>query len=260
MAELAGRRALVTGAGSGIGRAVSLALAQAGAAVATADLRPESAEAVAEEIRAGGGTALPLAGDVSRREDARAWVAETQQRLGGLEILLNNAGLQHVAPVQEFDEDRWDQLIGVMLTGPFLTTRAALPGMLAGGWGRIVNMGSIHSLVASRHKSAYVSAKFGLVGLTKTVALETAGTGVTVNAICPSYVRTPLIEVQVPVLAEKHGLSEEEVIRKVILPNCPLGRLLEPEEVAAFVLYLCSEAAGGMTGAALSLDGGWTAQ
>jgi NAD(P)-dependent dehydrogenase (short-subunit alcohol dehydrogenase family) len=133
MAELTGRTALVTGAGSGIGRAVALALAHAGASVTAADLRPESASAVADEIRATGGTAFSLSGDVSRREDARAWVEETRQRFGGLEILVNNAGLQHVAPVQEFDEERWDHLIGVMLTGPFLTTRAALPGMLAGG-------------------------------------------------------------------------------------------------------------------------------
>jgi 3-hydroxybutyrate dehydrogenase len=132
--------------------------------------------------------------------------------------------------------------------------------MLERGWGRIVNMGSIHSLVASRYKSAYVAAKHGLLGLTKTVALETAGTGVTVNCICPSYVRTPLIENQVPLLAQKHGIPEDEVIRTVILPNCPLGRLLEPDEVAQMVLYLCSDAASGVTGAALPIDGAWTAQ
>lgn len=255
-----GKAALVTGAGSGIGRAIALALAAEGVRVAAADLRAESADAVAEEIRAAGGEALALSGDVSQREAARDWVRETQERFGRLDILVNNAGLQFVSPVHEFPEDRWDQLIGVMLTGPFLMTRYALPGMLERGWGRIVNIGSIHSLVASRYKSAYNSAKFGLLGLTKTVALETAGTGVTVNCVCPSYVRTPLIEQQIPLLAQKHGLPEEEVIRTVILPNCPLGRLLEPEEVAAAVLYLCSEGASGMTGAALPLDGGWTAQ
>jgi 3-hydroxybutyrate dehydrogenase len=173
---------------------------------------------------------------------------------------VNNAGLQHVSPIQEFDEDRWDQLIGVMLTGAFLMTRYSLPGMLEAGWGRIINIGSIHSLVASRFKSAYVAAKFGLLGMTKVVAIETAGTGVTANTICPSYVRTPLIENQVPLLAQKHGLPETEVIAKIILPNCPLGRLLEPEEVAQTALYLCSPAASGMTGTALTLDGGWTAQ
>ena len=257
---LTGKTALVTGAGRGIGRATAVALAKAGASVAVADLTAQPAASTATEIERFGARALPLFGDVADRATARAWVEKTSEHFGSLDILVNNAGLQHVSPVQEFDEDRWDQLLAVMLTGAFLTTRYALPGMLEAEWGRIVNLGSIHSLVASRYKSAYVAAKFGLLGLTKTVALEAAGTGVTVNCVCPAYVRTPLIENQIPLLARKHGLPEAEVLDKIILPSCPLGRLLEPEEVAQSILYLCSEAASGMTGAALTLDGGWTAQ
>jgi 3-hydroxybutyrate dehydrogenase len=260
MVDLAGKTALVTGAGSGIGRAIALALAEAGAAVAVTDLLPERAAATAELLRAHGAGTFAAHGDVADRATARAWVEDAAAALGPIAVLVNNAGLQHVSPIQEFDEDRWDQLIGVMLTGAFLMTRYSLPGMLEAGWGRIINIGSIHSLVASRFKSAYVAAKFGLLGMTKVVAIETAGTGVTANTICPSYVRTPLIENQVPLLAQKHGLPETEVIAKIILPNCPLGRLLEPEEVAQTALYLCSPAASGMTGTALTLDGGWTAQ
>ncbi len=260
MTDLRGRAALVTGAGSGIGRATALALARAGAAVAAADLRPESAESAAQAIEAAGGRSLALAGDARRAEDTRRWVEATAGHFGRLDVLVNNAGLQYVSPVDEFPEEKWEELIGVMLTGPFLLTRYALPHMRAGGWGRIVNLGSIHSLVASRFKSAYCAAKFGLLGLTKTVALETAGSGITVNCVCPSYVRTPLIEQQIPLLAQKHGLDEDAVIRTVILPNCPLGRLLEPEEIADGILFVCSDGAAGMTGTAFTVDGGWTAQ
>lgn len=257
---LIGKSALVTGAASGIGRAIAIALAEAGARVALADRNAAGASELASLLRGRGLAGLELAGDAGDRRDTSKWVTAAGAAHGPVSILVNNAGMQHVSPVHEFDVDRWEELIGVMLTGPFLLTRAALPGMLASGWGRIINVGSIHSLVASRYKSAYCAAKFGLLGLTRTVALETAGSGVTVNCVCPSYVRTPLIENQVPLLAEKHGIPRDEVIRKVILPACPLGRLLEPEEVAALVLYLCSDSAGGLTGAAIPLDGGWTAQ
>jgi 3-hydroxybutyrate dehydrogenase len=258
--DLGGRTALVTGGGSGIGRAVAAALAAAGARVAVADLRDDAAVSAAEALGAAGGTAIPLGGDVARGDHVRGWVARTREQFGSLDIVVNNAGLQHVAAVHEFPESQWDRLLAVLLTGPFLTTRAALPGMLAAGWGRIINIASAHGLIASRYKSAYVAAKHGVIGLTKVVALETAGTGVTANAVCPGYVRTPLVENQLADLARNLGVPAEEVLEKSILPSIPIRRLLEPEEVAQTILYLCSDAAAGMTGAALTLDGGWTAQ
>jgi 3-hydroxybutyrate dehydrogenase len=259
-AGLQGRVALVTGAGSGIGRAIALALAGSGASVAAADLNEASAAATVRQLEEGGARAMALAGDVADRSAAAAWVAAAARELGRVDILVNSAGLQYVAPVAEYPEDRWDQLIGVLLTGPFLTTRCALPGMVSAGWGRIVNIASAHGLVASRFKCAYVAAKHGLVGFTKVVALETAGTGVTANAVCPGYVRTPLVEGQLAGLGREMGVPAEQVLAERILTGVPLGRLLEPEEVAQAVLYLCSDAAAGMTGAALTLDGGWTAQ
>ncbi len=256
MRELEDRCAVVTGAASGIGRAVAVDLARRGARVLMADLRePEPGPDLpsSEEV-------LFQGADISSREDCRALIGRAEREWGRLDILVNNAGFQHVAPVEEFPEDTWEQMIRVMLVGPFLLTRSALPLMYARKWGRIVNISSLHGLVASPYKSAYVSAKHGLMGLTKTVALEAADKGVTVNAVCPSYVRTPLVEKQIAEQARIHGISEAKVIEKIMLAPAAVKRLLEPSEVAAYVAFLCSDAAGGITGAAQVMDCGWTAR
>lgn len=255
-----GRVAVVTGAGSGIGRAVAHALARAGAAVCVADLDADAAGRVASELEREGGRAVAVAVDVQDPRGVRAMVSRTVESLGALDILVNNAGLQFISPVHEFPEEKWDRLVGVMLTGTFLCTKYALPHMMARGWGRVVNMASIHGLVASPYKSAYVAAKHGVVGFTKTVALEVGGYGITVNAICPAYVRTPLVEGQIADQARAHGISEEEVVRRIMLEPAAIKRLLEPEEVANLVVYLCSDLAAGITGAAYTVDAGWTAR
>jgi 3-hydroxybutyrate dehydrogenase len=256
MGELNGKTALVTGAASGIGRAVAEDLGARGARVLVSDLDEAGAREVASRIPC----AIAQRADVSSREDCRALVDRAQKEWERLDILVNNAGLQHVSPVEEFPEERWELMIRIMLVGPFLLTKYALPLMYARKWGRIINVSSLHGVVASPYKSAYVSAKHGLMGLTKTVALEAADKGVTVNALCPSYVRTPLVEKQIADQARVHGITEAEVIERIMLAPAAVKRLLEPSEVAAYVAFLCSEAAGGITGAAQMMDCGWTAR
>ncbi|WP_434383589.1 3-hydroxybutyrate dehydrogenase [Melittangium boletus] len=248
--------ALVTGAASGIGQAVAEGLGAQGVRVLVSDLDEKGARAVAERIPG----AIAQRADVSSREDCRALVARAEQEWGRLDILVNNAGLQHVSPVEDFPEDKWEQLIRIMLVGPFLLTKYALPHMYARKWGRILNISSLHGVVASPYKSAYVSAKHGLMGLTKTVALEAADKGVTVNALCPSYVRTPLVEKQIADQARVHNMTEADVVERIMLAPAAIKRLLEPSEVAAYATFLCSDAAGGITGAAQMMDCGWTAR
>jgi len=256
VAELKDKSALVTGAASGIGHAIAVDLAAHGAAVLLADLNAEAGMAASKAIPG----SLFMRADVSSRADCRALVDRATAEWGGVDVLVNNAGFQQVSPIEEFPEDRWEQLVRVVLFGAFYLTKYAIPHMYEEGWGRIVNISSLHGLVASPYKSAYISAKHGLNGLTKTVALEGADRGVTVNAVCPSYVRTPLVEKQIADQARVHGISEEAVIRDIMLAPAAIKRLLEPEEVAAYVTFLCSDAAAGITGAEQLIDAGWTAR
>jgi len=247
-----GRRALVTGAASGIGLAVARQLRASGAEVVVSDLPGPRLDAVAAEL---GGVA------VGADLGAHLEVHGLAESAGDVDILVNNAGLQHVSPVEDFDEARWDQIIAVMLTAPFLLTKGLLPGMYDRGWGRVINIASVHGLVASPFKSAYVSAKHGLIGFTKTVALEAAqhSPDVSAHAIAPSYVRTPLVEGQLEDQARNFGLPKEEVLEKVMLPTNAVKQLIEPEDVAAAVEWLCGPAAWTMTGSVLTMDAGWLA-
>ena len=253
--KLENRVAVVTGGASGIGLAVSERLAADGAHVIIGDIQAEAGEQAADRL---GG--IFVQGDLSRREDCRALVNRAIETYGAVHILVNNAGFQHIDPVESFPEDTWDKMISLMLTAPFLLTKYVWPSMKAQQWGRVVNIDSIHGLVASPFKSGYISAKHGLVGLTRTTALEGGEHGITVNAICPAYVRTPLVENQVADQARTRGISPEEVIEKVMLAPAAIKHLIEPEQVADFVAYLCSETAGVITGTTLTMDLGWTAR
>ena len=246
--------AVVTGAASGVGKAIAERLAAEGAKVVVGDM----SDAGAGIARGLGG--LFFKGDASQRDYCRGLIDAAEMQFGTVHVLVNNAGFQHVAPIEEFPEDMWDRLIAVMLTAPFLLTRYAWPMMRQQKWGRVINISSIHGLVASPHKVGYISAKHGLIGLTRTAALEGGPHGITVNAICPAYVRTPLVDDQVADQARIRGIPEAEVIEKVMLEPAAIKRLIEPSEVADFVAFLCSPAGGTITGAALSMDLGWTAQ
>jgi 3-hydroxybutyrate dehydrogenase len=262
MTDLTGRTALITGSTSGIGLGYAQALAGAGAAVMINGFGPvdEIAANVAELGALNGGKAVHHGADVTKAAEIRAMVASCTEQLGAPDILINNAGIQHVAPIDEFPDDKWDAILAIILSSAFHATKAALPGMKAKGWGRIINTGSMHSLVASPYKSAYNAAKHGVAGLTKTVALEVATQGITVNCICPGYVWTKLVENQIPDTMKARGLTYDQVIDQVLLDKQPQKQFVQVDQLAALALFLCSDAASAITGTNLSMDGGWTAQ
>lgn len=254
---LEGRRAIVTGSTSGIGLGIARSLAEAGAAIVLnsyTDTEEDHALArgLADEF---GVEATYRAADMSDGEAARALV----EGAGGCDILVNNAGVQHVAAIEEFPVERWNAILAINLSSAFHTCAAALPAMKAAGWGRIINVASAHGLTASPYKAAYVAAKHGLVGLTKTVALEVAGQGITCNAICPGYVLTPLVESQIPDQMRKHNMDRDTVIREVMLARQPSRQFATVEQLGGVAVFLCSEAAAQITGTTISVDGGWTA-
>jgi 3-hydroxybutyrate dehydrogenase len=258
--SLKGKTALVTGSTSGIGLGIALSLARQGANIVLngfGDAEGPKAEvaAAAPGIRVGYHGA-----DMSKPAEIEAMMAYVAQEFGACDILVNNAGIQHVAPVDQFPTERWDAIIAINLSSAFHTTRLALPGMKARGWGRVLNIASVHGLVASAEKSAYVAAKHGIVGLTKAVALETATTGVTVNAICPGWVLTPLVQKQVDARAAAGGISNEEAKKQLLAEKQPSLQFTTPEQLGELAVFLCSEAASNVRGQSWALDGGWTAQ
>ncbi len=253
MKTLENKRALVTGAASGIGLAIVRDFHERGVHVVATDVSGEKLN----DVFKGLANVRCVPCDLSKKEA----VAALGKDAGSLDILVNNAGLQNVSPIEEFPQAKWDLILQVMLTAPFQLMQAALPGMYERNWGRIINVSSVHGLIASPFKSAYVSAKHGLMGLTKTAALEagTRSNNVTVNAICPSYVRTPLVEKQIADQARVHGIPEAEVVEKVMLTQNAIKRLIEPEEVAQLATFLCNDSAWSITGTAQTMDAGWLA-
>jgi 3-hydroxybutyrate dehydrogenase len=258
---LKGKTALVTGSTSGIGLGIAERLAAEGAHIVLNGLgQLADAERIAADLRQRHRVKVVYDGaDMSRPEAVFAMVQKAVAEFGALDILVNNAGIQHVAPVDDFPPAKWDAILAINLSAAFHTVRAALPAMKKNGWGRIVNVASAHALVASPFKSAYVAAKHGIAGFTKTVALEVAEQGITVNALCPGYVLTPLVEKQIPDTARARGITNEQVIRDVLLAAQPTKKFVTVEEVAAFTAFLCSNEAASITGSVLPIEGGWTA-
>ncbi len=251
------RTILITGAGSGIGAGIAQQLAQDGHHLVITDLNLDAANQVVDAINSSGGSAEAALLNVADAE-AVAKAADLASR--PIDVLVNNAGLQHVSPLESFPMQRWDLLVQVMLVGVAGLTQALLPGMRQRGFGRIVNIGSIHSLVGSKYKSAYVAAKHGLIGFSKVVALETANTDITINTVCPTYVDTPLVQQQIAAQAKEHGLSESEVVSEIMLKPMPKGVFISMEELAGITAFLLSPAARNITGQAITVDGGWTIQ
>ena len=262
MGQFSNRRILVTGSTSGIGLGVALAFAREGAKVALNGFG--SAEDIAKaqaDVRAAGAPDVFYHGaDMRKPDEIAACLAAAAAQFGGIDILVNNAGIQHVAAVHEFPVEKWQAIIDINLSSVFHATRAALPGMKAAKWGRVINIASAHGLVASPFKSAYVAAKHGVIGFTKSCALEVAEEGITVNAICPGYVLTPLVEKQIDDQARVHGIPKEKVVRDVLLAPQAIKEFANIEDVAALALYLAGDAARGVTGASMVIDGGWTAR
>ena len=260
--ELAGKSAIVTGSTSGIGLGIAHAFAEAGMNVMLNGFgeKAEIERSRTEIERTFGVEAAFSAADMSKPDDIARMIEEATQAFGQVDVLVNNAGIQHVEAIETFPPEKWDAVIAIDLSSAFHGIRAVLAGMKERRWGRIINVASAHGLVASPYKSAYVAAKHGVLGLTKTVALEAAEFGVTVNAICPGYVLTPLVEKQIPETAKARGISEEQVIKQVLLAAQPTRQFVTTEQVGAVALFLCTEAAASITGAALPIDGGWTTQ
>lgn len=259
---LKGKSALITGSTSGIGLGIAWALAAEGVNIV---LNGFGDAAEIEKIRSDiekkhGVKAVYSNADMSKPDEIRSMCEEAGKAYGGIDIMVNNAGIQHVSPIEDFPEDKWNAIIGINLSSAFHTTKAVVPGMKDKGWGRIINVASAHGLVASPFKSAYVAAKHGMVGLTKVTALELAQDNITCNAICPGYVLTPLVEKQIKDQAKAHGIPEEEVIQKIMLDPQPTKKFVAIDEVAALAVFLCRDTAQGITGTTHSIDGGWTAR
>mgnify|MGYP003115222477 CR=1 FL=1 len=255
--SLNGKTAIITGSNSGIGLGVARELARAGADVVLNSFTDRDEDhALARDIaKEFGVTARYIQADMSKGDQCRALI----EKAGACDILVNNAGIQHVCPIDEFPTEKWDAIIAINLTSAFHTTAVALPMMRKAGWGRVINIASAHGLTASPYKSAYVAAKHGIVGLSKTTALETAGQGITCNAICPGYVLTPLVEAQIPDTMKKYDMDRDEVIKKVMLERQPSKEFATVEQLGGTAVFLCSDAAAQITGTTISVDGGWTA-
>jgi len=251
---LNGKITIVTGAASGIGLGVSKAFSEDGAIVVMTDVDGGKLKEEAGKLNC-----AYFETDISRKENCKALVDFALEKYGKVDILINVAGVQTVSPIEDFPEDRWDFMIALMLSAPFYLTKYVWPSMKAQGWGRIININSIHGLVASEYKSAYVSAKHGLLGFTKTAGLEGGPLGITVNSICPAYVKTPLVDKQVADQAKTHGIDEDDVVSNIMLAKSSIRKLIEPSTIAELAKFLCTDAASGMTGSALTIDGGWTA-